>query len=66
MTDSAKNKKKLVGFAAMSPERRFEISQKAGKKAHELGKAHKFTPAEASAAGKKGGATTRVRYSKSA
>ncbi|MEN6621530.1 MAG: general stress protein [Smithella sp.] len=42
------------GFASMSPERRKEVAQLGGKKAHELGKAHKWTPEEASRAGKKG------------
>lgn len=41
------------GFAAMTPEKRREIAAKGGKAAHELGRAHRFTPEEASAAGKK-------------
>lgn len=35
------------GFAAMTPERRKEVSSKGGKKAHELGTAHQWTSAEA-------------------
>jgi uncharacterized protein len=43
------------GFAAMSKEKRCEIASKGGKIAHASGKAHKFTPDEARAAGSKGG-----------
>jgi len=46
------------GLAALSPEKRREIASKGGKAAHEYGKAHTFTPAEARAAGRKGGLTT--------
>ncbi len=45
------------GFAAMSEERRREISSKGGRAAHAKGKAHVFTPEEARIAGQKGGAT---------
>jgi general stress protein YciG len=44
------------GFAAMDPAKQRAIASRGGKRAHELGRAHRFTPAEASAAGKKGGA----------
>ena len=37
----------------MTPERRKEIASMGGKKAHELGVAHQFTPEEASLAAKK-------------
>lgn len=43
------------GFAAMSPEKRKEISSKGGRAAHAKGAAHVFTPEEASIAGSKGG-----------
>jgi len=43
------------GFAAMSPEKRREISSKGGKTAHAMGKAHTFTSKEAAKAGRKGG-----------
>lgn len=43
------------GFAAMSPEKRKEISSKGGKAAHAKGAAHVFTPEEARIAGSKGG-----------
>ncbi len=44
------------GFAAITPERRREISARGGKAAHAAGTAHKFTTEEAQAAGRKGGA----------
>jgi general stress protein YciG len=40
------NKKKKCGFAAMSPEKRREISSKGGKASHDKGTLHKFTPYE--------------------
>jgi general stress protein YciG len=39
----------------MSPERQREIAAIGGKKAHAIGKAHKFTPDAAREAGRKGG-----------
>jgi hypothetical protein len=42
------------GLAALSPERRREISAKGGKAAHAQGKAHRFTSQEAMIAGKRG------------
>lgn len=47
--------KQQKGFALLTPERRREIASAGGRRAHEIGKAHKFTPEEASAAGKLGG-----------
>jgi general stress protein YciG len=44
------------GFASMTPERRSEIASMGGKRAHELGTAHRYTPEEAAKAGAKGGA----------
>lgn len=44
------------GFAAMSLEQHKEIASRGGKKAHALGRAHRFTSEEAKAAGRKGGA----------
>jgi general stress protein YciG len=35
------------GFAGMDPERRREIARLGGRAAHELGRAHEFTPEEA-------------------
>jgi uncharacterized protein len=47
------------GFASQSPEKRREIASKGGKRAHELGLAHKWTREEAKEAGIKGGNTPR-------
>ena len=47
--------KKPRGFAALSPELQRAIASKGGKAAHAKGTAHQFDPAEAQAAGKKGG-----------
>jgi uncharacterized protein len=54
MTENTKSRR---GFAAMSPEKHRAIASKGGLAAHEKGTAHQFNPTEASAAGKKGGAT---------
>lgn len=43
------------GFAALSPEQRKVNASRAGKAAHANGRAHRFTPEEARAAGQKGG-----------
>jgi uncharacterized protein len=43
------------GFASMTLARRTAIAKAGGVRAHQLGKAHQFTRAEAIAAGKKGG-----------
>jgi hypothetical protein len=48
------NDKKLRGFALLSKEEAAKMGARGGRRAHELGKAHTFSPAEASAAGKKG------------
>jgi general stress protein YciG len=61
-TNTDETTKKPRGFAAISPERRREISSKGGHASQATGKAHRFTTEEASAAGKKGGvAPHRVR-----
>ena len=54
----ADTKKQKRGFAALSPERRAEISRQGGKAAHARGTAHKWTEEEARAAGRKGGLAT--------
>jgi uncharacterized protein len=54
------------GFAAMDPARVAEIASKGGKAAHAVGTAHKFTSAEAQAAGKKGGNAPHVRRGRQA
>jgi len=43
------------GFAAMDPARQRLIASQGGKASHQSGKGHQFTPAEARAAGRKGG-----------
>lgn len=43
------------GFASMDPQRMREIASMGGKAAHAQGTAHKYTPEEGRAAGKKGG-----------
>jgi len=52
MTTAKKGKQ---GFASMSPDLVKAIASKGGRHAWKLGLAHKWTPAEASAAGRKGG-----------
>lgn len=47
------------GLASMSPEKRREIASAGGKAAWANGKANKFTPDSAAAAGRKGGASRR-------
>ena len=42
------------GFLSMTPERRREVAGLGGRRAHELGTAHKWSPDEASEAGRKG------------
>jgi general stress protein YciG len=46
------NDSKPRGFAALTPEQRREIARKGGKRAHALGRAHRFDSEAASAAGK--------------
>lgn len=59
--DPIQNKpKSRRGFASMSPEKRLEIAAKGGHAAHAKGTAHRFTAAEARAAGKKGGAAVSM------
>ena len=47
--------KKKQGFGAMDPVKARAIQRLGGRAAHRLGLAHEFTPAEARAAGKRGG-----------
>ena len=53
--------KSTRGFAAMDPEKQRAIASKGGKAAHAKGTAHRFTPAEASEAGRKGGRAAHAR-----
>jgi general stress protein YciG len=48
--------KKPQGFAALPKKERQAVAQRGGRNAHTKGTAHEFTPDEARAAGKKGGA----------
>jgi general stress protein YciG len=48
-------KKSKRGFASMTKEQQRAIASKGGKAAHKLGRAHEFTSAEATIAGRKGG-----------
>ena len=48
------------GFAMLSAERRQEIARAGGTAAHACGRAHKYTAEQASAAGRKGGATVSL------
>jgi uncharacterized protein len=48
-------KKKRRGFAGMDPEVQREIASKGGRRAHELGTGHEWSPDEARAAGRLGG-----------
>jgi general stress protein YciG len=49
------------GFAAMVPAKQREIASKGGKAAHEMGRAHEFTPEQAREAGRKGGLRAHQR-----
>lgn len=46
---------KKRGFGGMDPEKQRKIASMGGRKAHELGRAHKFNSETGRAAGKKGG-----------
>jgi general stress protein YciG len=61
---TASKPKRRGGFNTMDPRRHAEISRMGGRKAHELGVAHRWTSDEAAEAGSKGGtasAKTRRR-----
>jgi general stress protein YciG len=49
------------GFASMDRDKQRRIASKGGKAAHEKGAAHKWTPEEARAAGRKGGVASHRR-----
>lgn len=49
------DEKKKKGFAAMDKATQLRLASMGGKKAHAIGKAHRFTSAEAKEAGRKGG-----------
>lgn len=52
------------GFGSMDKDKHREIASKGGIAAHEAGTAHEFTSEEARAAGKKGGASLKLRKNK--
>lgn len=58
LTMSDEPKKKLRGFAALSPEQRRAVSRKGGSTSAALGRSHRWTSEEAREAGKKGGASS--------
>lgn len=49
------NKPAKRGFAAMDPERQRQVASLGGRRAQQLGTAHRFTTEEARDAGRKGG-----------
>lgn len=51
--------KRLMGFALLPKDRMRDIASQGGRTAHREGRAHEFTTAEASAAGKKGAEAKR-------
>jgi general stress protein YciG len=53
--------RKPRGFAALTPERRAEISRKGGVSAHLKGKAHEWDVTAAREAGRKGGLSAGAR-----
>ena len=57
--------RKPRGFAALSAERRRDISSKGGVSAHVKGSAHEWNTATAREAGRKGGLAHRARHAAS-
>lgn len=55
MTTTETSGKSRRGFASLSAEQRSAIASLGGRTAHEKGRAHQFTSAEAAEAGRKGG-----------
>lgn len=51
--------RKPKGFAAISKERQREIASLGGKRSHQLGVGHTFSPEEAREAGRRGGLASR-------
>lgn len=52
------------GFATLTPERRAEIASTGGKRAQEMGVAHRWTPDEARKAGRLGGSARHANARK--
>ncbi len=65
MTTTIEPTTKPRGLAACSPEKRREIARKGGKAVQVRGTAHKWTPDEASEAGRKARANDEERAKKS-
>ncbi|HLK91102.1 MAG TPA: stress-induced protein [Polyangia bacterium] len=61
MSSIASNVSKPRGFAALTPERRKEISRKGGVSAHVKGSAHEWDTQAAREAGRKGGLSHAAR-----
>jgi general stress protein YciG len=61
MDAQGSNVRKPRGFAALTPERRKEISHKGGVSAHIKGNAHEWDSGAAREAGRKGGLAHRHR-----
>jgi general stress protein YciG len=61
MSNTQSNVQKPRGFAALTPERRREISRKGGVTAHVKGSAHEWDSPAAREAGRKGGLSHSVR-----
>ena len=59
MSPATKASNARKGFASLSPARRRELAALGGKAAHARGTAFKWTPEQASAAGRKGGRKSR-------
>jgi general stress protein YciG len=53
--------KRRQGFAVLDPARQWEIASQGGKAAHAQKVAHRWTSAEAAAAGRKGGQAAQRR-----
>ncbi len=61
LDESGTTRSDAPGIAAMKPKDARHICSMGGTKAHEIGTAHRFTHAEAVAAGRKGGQARRQR-----
>jgi general stress protein YciG len=59
--EGKKMEKQKKGFNVLTPEQRIEIARLGGLAAQATGRAHKFTPAEAREAGRKGGLAPRTK-----
>jgi uncharacterized protein len=56
--------KRGMGSDKVSPEKKREIASKGGKRVHELGIGHKWTPEEAAKAGEIGGKISKRKRKK--